>query len=233
MALPKIDLPIGELTIPSTGEKVKYRPFTVKEEKILLVGQQSGDPEMEILSSKQVVNNCLIDKDVDDLAMFDLEYILLYLRARSVNNVINFTIKDEDTDESVDLEFDIDEIKLEHKEGHSKEIAINDEYKLFLKYPTINEFVKLVTSEPNDPLIDYIMLVSCVDFIASEDEVHYFKDYNEEQINDFMESLSGDMIKKITKFFETMPRLKQEMKYTNSAGTEKTFVVEGMRSFFT
>jgi hypothetical protein len=77
------------------------------------------------------------------------------------------------------------------------------------------------------------MLVSCLDYIASEDEVHYFKEYNEEQITEFMDSLSGDMIKKITKFFETMPRLKQEMKYTNSAGTEKTFVVEGMRSFFT
>ena len=95
MALPKIELPIGELTLPSTGEKVKYRPFTVKEEKILLVGQQSDDPELELLSAKQVIGNCLIEKDVDELAMFDLEYALLFLRARSVNNIINFTIKDE------------------------------------------------------------------------------------------------------------------------------------------
>lgn len=232
MALPKIDLPIMELELPSTGEKVKYRPFTVKEEKILLVGQQSDDPEMEILSSKQVINNCLIDKNVDDLAIFDLEYILLYLRARSVNNIISFTIKDSDTDEDVPLELDIDNIKIIKKEEHSNEIAISDDYKLFLRYPTINEFLQLVTADKEDPLIDYIMLVSCIDYVASDDEVHYFKDYSEEQINEFMESLGGDVVRKITEFFSTMPRLRHEMKYTNSEGTEKTFVIEGMRSFF-
>ena len=233
MGLPKIDIPIQEMTLPSTGEKVKYRPFTVKEEKILLVGQQSEDPELEILSSKQVINNCLIDKDVDELAMFDLEYVLLYLRARSVNNVIKFTIKDEDTDEDVELELDIDNVILERKEGHTNEIKINDDYRLFLRYPTINEFQQLVTADKDDPLIDYIMLVSCIDYIASEDEVHYFKDYTPEQINEFMESLQGDVIRKITEFFQTMPRLRHEMKYTNKDGKEKVFVVEGMRSFFT
>ena len=233
MGLPKIDLPIGELELPSTGEKVRYRPFTVKEEKILLVGQQSDDPEMELLSSKQVINNCLIDKDVEELAMFDLEYVLLYLRARSVNNVIKFTIKDEDTNEDVELEFDIDTVTLEHKEGHSKEITINEDYKLFLRYPTINEFHKLITSDKDDPLLEYMMLVSCIDYVASDDEVHYFKDYNEEQINDFMDNLSGKVIKGITDFFQTMPKLRHEMKYTNSEGKEKVFVMEGMRSFFT
>ena len=187
---------------------------------------------MEILSSKQVINNCLIDKNVDDLAIFDLEYILLYLRARSVNNVISFTIKDSDTDEDVPLELDIDNIKIVKKEEHSNEIAISDDYKLFLRYPTINEFLQLVTADKDDPLLDYIMLVSCIDYVASEDEVHYFKEYTEEQINEFMESLSGDVVRKITEFFSTMPRLRHEMKYTNSEGTEKTFVIEGMRSFF-
>jgi hypothetical protein len=233
MALPKIDLPIGELIIPSTGEKVKYRPFTVKEEKILLVGQQSDDAEMELMSSKQVINNCLIEKDVDELAMFDLEYVLLFLRARSVNNIINFIIKDEDTGEDVELEFDIDTVTLEQTDGHTNEILINDEYRLFLRYPTINEFQRLVSSDKNDPLLEYMLLVSCIDYIASEDEVHYFKDYNEEQINEFMENLSGNVIKSITDFFQTMPKLRHEMKYTNSEGKEKVFVTEGMRSFFT
>jgi len=165
--------------------------------------------------------------------MFDLEYALLFLRARSVNNIINFTIKDEDTGEDVELEFDIDAVTLEEKEGHSKEIIINDEYKLFLRYPTINEFHNLVTSDKNDPLLEYMVLISCIDYIASEDEVHYFKDYNDEQINEFMESLSGSVIKGITDFFQTMPKLRHEMKYTNSEGKEKVFVTEGMRSFFT
>jgi hypothetical protein len=232
MALPKIDLPIGELTLPSTGEKVKYRPFTVKEEKILLVGQESNDPSTEILATKQVIGNCLIEKNVEELAMFDLEYVLLYLRARSVNNVINFTVKDEDTDETVELELDIDKVKFTENEGHTNEIKIDDTYRLFLKYPTIDQFIRFVSIDKEDPLLDYIMLVSCVDYIASEDEVHYFKDYSDEEIAAFMDSLSGDIVKSITRFFETMPKLRHEMKYTNKNGDEKTFVVEGMRSFF-
>ena len=191
MALPKIDIPIQELTLPSSGERIKYRPFSVKEEKILLVGQESDDPTAQVLAAKQVVNNCLIEKEVSDLAMFDLEYVILYLRARSVNNLINFSVRDEETDERIDLEIDIDEVT------------------------------------------DYILLTSCIDYVASEDEVHYFKDYSREEIDGFMDSLTAKSVKDITKFFETMPKLRHEVAYTNSAGTEKTFVVEGMQTFFT
>lgn len=232
MALPKIDIPIQELTLPSTGEKIKYRPFTVKEEKILLVGQESDDTTSQVLAAKQVVNNCLVDKDVSELAMFDLEYVILYLRARSVNNLINFTIKDPDTDETVELEIDIDEISVTRTEGHTNDVSINDTYRLFLKYPTIDEFAKLTTLDPKDPLSDYIMLVSCIDYLASDDEVHYFKDYTQEEVDDFMDGLTASAIKGITNFFETMPKLRHELKYTNKNGDEKIFVVEGMQTFF-
>jgi hypothetical protein len=233
MALPKIDIPIQELTLPSTGEKIKYRPFTVKEEKILLVGQESEDVTSQVLAAKQVVNNCLIDKDVAELAMFDLEYVLLYLRARSVNNIIDFTVRDPDTDEVVELQIDIDNIKVTKDESHTNEVAINDDYRLFLRYPTIDEFAKLTTLDPKDPLTDYIMLVSCIDYLASDDEVHYFKDYKQEEIDDFMDGLTASSIKGITNFFETMPKLRHEIKYENSQGKEKTFVVEGLQTFFT
>jgi len=232
MALPKIDIPIQELTLPSTDERIKYRPFTVKEEKILLVGQESDDPTAQVLAAKQVVNNCLIEKDVSDLAMFDLEYVILYLRARSVNNLINFSVRDQDTDERIDLEIDIDEVKLVRDPEHTNEIIINDDYKLFLRYPTIDEFAQLTTLDQEDPLTDYILLTSCIDYVASEDEVHYFKEYSREDIDEFMDSLEAKSIKGITSFFETMPKLRHEVEYTNSAGTEKTFVVEGMQSFF-
>lgn len=233
MALPKIDIPIQELTLPSSGEKIKYRPFSVKEEKILLVGQESDDPTSQVLAAKQVVNNCLIDKDVSELAMFDLEYVLLYLRARSVNNLINFSVRDEDTAERVDLEIDIDDVKVVHNPEHTNEIAINDDYRLFLKYPTIDEFAQLTTLDQNDPLTDYIMLTSCIDYVASEDEVHYFKEYGREEIDEFMDNLTAKSIKSITAFFETMPKLRHEVSYTNSEGNEKVFVVEGMQTFFT
>lgn len=232
MALPKITLPIMELTLPSTGEKIKYRPFTVKEEKILLIAQESGDPNQEILAAKQIVNNCLIDKDVSGLPMFDLEYILLTLRTASINNVISFQIKDPDTDETVPIEIDVNNITVQRYDGHTNEVKINDEFILFLRYPSIDEFIKFTTMDPQDPLTDYFMLCSCIDKVASDDEVHEFKDYNQESIEDFMNSLSGDIIKSIAKFFETMPRLRHEIKYTNEDGAEKTFVIEGMKSFF-
>lgn len=232
MALPKIDLPISELVLPSTGEKVKYRPFTVKEEKILLVAQQSGDAEQEVLAAKQVINNCLIDKDINELAMFDFEYILLKLRSQSVDNNITFSIKDPDTDENVQLELDIEKIKITQDPEHTNRIKINDEYTLFLKYPPIDTFIQIVKMNPNDPLINYFVMISCLDKLASEDEVFDFSKYTGKEIDEFMENISGEVIKSIQTFFETMPRLRHEIKYKNKDGNEKTFVLEGMRSFF-
>lgn len=233
MKLPKIDLPIMELELPSTGERVKYRPFTVKEEKILLVASESDSAEQEVLAAKQIVNNCLIDKDVSELAMFDLEYVLLILRARSVNNNIQFNITDPDTKESVMLEVDIDKILVSRDEAHTNEIRINNEYMLFLKYPSIDEFVKIVRMDPNDPLTNYYLLISCLDKLASEDEVYDFKEYEQADIDAFMDDMTGEVIQDIQRFFETMPKLRHEMQYTNKEGKEKTFVIEGMKSFFT
>mgnify|MGYP002628229151 CR=1 FL=1 len=233
MALPKIDLPIFELELPSSGEKVKYRPFTVKEEKILLVAQESKDATQEVLASKQIVNNCLIDKDVADLPMFDLEYVLLILRSKSVDNNIGFNIKDPDTEEDIKLSLDLDTITLTHYPGHSNEIKVNDDYTLYLKYPTIDQFLQIVQTDSNDPLLNYLMMVTCLDKLASEDEVHKFSDYSNNDIDAFMDGLDGTIIKQIQKFFETMPKLRHEMPYTNSEGKEQVFVVEGMRSFFT
>lgn len=232
MALPKIDLPISEMELPSSGKKIKYRPFTVKEEKILLVAQESEDPEQELLAARQIVNNCLIDCDVSTLAMFDLEYVLLQLRSRSVDNNVSFTITDPDTQETVELDLDITAVKVTIDERHSKEVRVNDEYVLFLKYPTIDEFGQIIKLNPKDPLVNYYIMVACLDKIASEDEIHDFAEYTQEEIDAFMEEMPGEVIKGVQLFFETMPKLRHEMKYKNKEGNEKTFVVEGMRSFF-
>lgn len=232
MTLPKIDLPIFEMTLPSNGKKVKYRPFTVKEEKILLVAQESGEAEQQILGARQIVNNCLVDEDVSNLPMFDLEYILLLLRARSVDNNIQFSIKDPDTEETVLLDLDIDEVKISRDDNHSNEVRINDEYMLYLRYPSIDEFISIINMNPDDPLVNYFIMISCLDKIASEDEVYLFKDYTNEQIDEFMENMSGDVLKGIQMFFETMPKLRHELKYKNKNGDDKTFVIEGMRTFF-
>jgi hypothetical protein len=174
----------------------------------------------------------LIDVDVGDLPMFDLEYVMLVLRARSVDNKIEFTVRDPETEEKVDLELDIDAVKLVRDDSHTNKIKVNDDYYLFLKYPTIDEFVVISKLSANDPLANYFVMISCLDNLASEDEVHYFKDYSPEEIDAFMDDMSGDIVQGITRFFETMPKLRHEIKYTNNKNTEQTFVLEGMRSFF-
>jgi hypothetical protein len=232
MPLPKIDIPIFEMELPSTKKKLKYRPFTVKEEKILLVAQESDDSEQEILAARQVVSNCIIDEDVSKFAMFDLEYVLLVLRSRSVDNTITFQIKDPETEETVQLVIDADNVKFMEDESHTNKIALDETYTLFLKYPTIDEFATIIKMDDSDPLVNYFVMISCLDYIASEDEVHYFKDYENTDIDAFMDNLDGGVIKKIQSFFETMPKLRHEMKYKNKEGQEKTFVIEGMRSFF-
>lgn len=232
MALPKIDLPLNKITLPSDGSEVLYRPFTVKEEKILLVAAESKDPMVEMVAIKQVVNNCLFDKPIEEISMLDLEYIFLKLRASAVNNTAAFTITDPDTNESIPLEMDLENIEIVRDPNHTKEVRINDDLVLFLKYPNIDDFTKIIDMEATDPLVNYVIMVSCLDTLATEDEVHNFADYTPEDIADFMDNLTGDTIKKISNFFDTMPKLRQELKYTNSNEDEKVFVIEGMRSFF-
>lgn len=233
MSLPKIDLPINEMELPSTGKKVRYRPFTVKEEKLLLVAAETKDPAAELLAVKQVVNNCLLDADINEISMLDLELIFLRIRANSISNVTEFMLVDPDTKEQVKVDFDINELEIIRDPDHSEEIQINDDLVLYLKHPTIDDFTKIVGMNPNDPLVNYTIMVSCLKSIATSDEVHDFKDYSEQEIADFMDNMSADIIRKITRFFETMPKLRKELKYTNSNGDDKTFVIEGMRSFFT
>ena len=126
MALPKIDLPLMECKQPSTNEKVKYRPFTVKEEKILLVAQEADDPGAEILAMKQIVGNCFMDLDIENIPMYDLEYFLMILRSVSIDNLINFLVTDPDTEESVELKMNLDEITLTEDPDHTNEIKLND-----------------------------------------------------------------------------------------------------------
>ena len=232
MALPKIDLPISELVLPSTGNKIMYRPFTVKEEKILLIAAETRDPLAEMMAIKQVVNNCLINIDITEISMLDLEYIFLKLRANSINNTAQFVITDPDTQEKIQVDFDIESMEILRDPEHTKEVRVNEDLLIILKYPSIDDFTKIVEMPPQDPMINYIVMVACLDKLATEDEVHDFRDYNDDEISDFMDNMSGDVIKKISKFFDTMPKIRQEVKYTNSNGDDKTFVVEGMRSFF-
>lgn len=232
MALPKIDLPMQQIILPSSGEKIKVRAFTVKEEKILLIAGEQKDAAVEIMAIRQVLNNCIVDGNVESLAMIDMEYVFLKLRSNSVDNLTKFSVTDPETGEIVDLELNLDEVECVRDPTHKMEVRINEEYVLILKHPTIDEFSLVITMDESDPLTNYYIMCSCLDKLASDDEVHDFKDYTREEIDEFMDSLDAGSIKKIQHFFATLPKLRHELKYTNSNGKEQTFVIEGIRSFF-
>ena len=239
MGLPKIDMPLFELEVPSTKKKVKYRPFTVKEEKILLIAQEANDIDHIITAMKQIITNCFHKIDVETLTMFDLEYLLLNIRSVSVDNKIKFAIKDKDTDKSVELELDIANIKVDVPEGHSNIISLDDGYKLLMKYPSFDQISilgKVMKVEEDDQVsvssILFDLLISCIDSVLKEDEVYKFSDYSEEEITEFASQLPSKSMKSMQNFFETMPKVTYKDKYTNDNGDEKTVVLEGTETFF-
>jgi hypothetical protein len=234
MGLPKISQPLFPITVPSTGQETNFRPFTVKEEKILLVAQESQDADQLILAIRQIIQNCVQDVDVDTLAMFDIEYIMLKIRGQSVNNVIEFTIKDPETEENVEISFDINDIEVKKSEEHTNIINLSENHKLIMRYATINELKSLAgLSEEKASEGLFEVMVNCIDsLVEGEDTVYKLSDFSEAEVTEFIESLTSSTVTEIRKFFETTPALRIECPYTNSKGNDKTFVVEGLQSFF-
>lgn len=232
MPLPKIDMPMYDLTIPSNGEKVKYRPFTVKEEKIMLMARESEDPKEIISAIKHIVNNCLVGADINDLALFDLEYIILNIRSRSVDNVIKFEITDPDTEQQVPVELDLKNVEIQRDKEHNNVIKISDNYILYLKYPRIDDFFELMMDENISQQKQFEVLLSCMDKLASDEEVYNFKEFSKQEVDEFVESLNADTLREMKKFFDTIPTARHEIPYVNSNGDEKTFVIQGTQSFF-
>jgi hypothetical protein len=231
MALPKIDLPLFQLEIPSTKQKVNYRPFTVKEEKILLIAQQSEDIEQVVLAIKQIVSNCVEDINIDTLALFDLEYLLLALRIKSVSNNVKFSVVDPDTKKKVELELDLENVAMEYKEDHSQKIDISEDAFMMMRYPSVNEllFLQDTLSTTESSLETMIM---CIDTVVSGDEVYQTEDFSKEELLEFLDTLPSSAIKSIETFFATSPTLRHSIGYVNDNGDAKTFVIEGLQSFF-
>lgn len=236
MALPIIDLPTFELTLPSTGQTIRYRPFTVKEEKILLIAQESKDSKQVLTAIRQVITNCIVDPlDIDTLPSFDLEFILLNLRAKSVNDIIEFEVTDPDTEEKVALEVNINEIKVTLPDSKiTNTIELNPNYTLSLRYPSLSD-IQAMTNSPDTNQADILfeIMTVCIDSVFSSDgNILKLKDFTREEVTSFIDSFPSDAIKKIRDFFDNMPQIKIEKKYTLSDGTEKTFILQGLETFF-
>jgi len=231
ITLPKINLPLFEIEIPSTKQRITFRPFTVREEKILLIAQESKDINQIVIAIQQIINNCANGVNVNELAVFDLEYLLLNIRAKSVTNELSFTIKDAETESDVDLIVDINDIKIHTLEKHSKHIQLDEHNHLIMRYPSLQELRDMTTAGENVESLFNIM-IACIDTLISDDSVYKMTDFNKEEIIEFVNNLTSQHIDSIKDFFETMPALRYEKTYINSAGNTKTFVIEGTESFF-
>lgn len=229
MGLPKIKHPLFDLTIPSTGKKVKFRPFTVKEEKILLIAQESKDIKDAIQAIKQIINNCVMNVDVDQLAIFDIEYIFVMLRSKSVNNIVEFQITDPETKEKIPMSVDLSEMKVAKDPNHTNKIYLTNDIILMMDYPVVDH-IELIADEDMNSISE--LLKKCMNCLVDGDTVYKFSEYSEEEIDEFFNDLSAESANKIKEFFETMPKLQHEIKYTNSKGNNKTFVLEGTKNFF-
>ena len=240
MPLPKIATPSYELELPSTGKTIQYRPFLVKEEKLLVIALESEDIKQITNAIKAVIRSCILTKGikVETLPTFDIEYLFLNIRGKSVGEDIDLKVicpDDEKTEVSVSI--NLDDIKVQKPEGHSNQIKLDDNLMMELKYPSLNEFIKN-NFDPNDlsknPMEQSFDLVgSCIDKIYNQDEVWAAADCTKKEISDFLDSMNSSQFKEIENFFESMPKLAHTIKITNpNTKVESDIVLEGLASFF-
>jgi len=231
MPLPKISQPIFQLTLPSTGKVVHYRPFTVREEKLLLMAQESNEKKDIINVYKQLINNCACDPvDVDNLAAIDLEYFFVCLRAKSVSNISKIMVTDKDDNETYEVEINLDKIEIQRKENVSSNVKLTDTIGVILKYPTFNTLTKIDESSQVDSTL--AILRGCIDQIYEGEEVFDTANYSKQELDDFILSLNKNQIEEIQKFFEAMPKLIYNAKYMTKEKVVKDLKIEGLENFF-
>jgi len=238
MPLPKIVTPTYSLEIPSIKKEIKYRPFLVKEEKILIIAMESEDPKQIAEALKTVIANCIITRGikVDQLSIFDIEYIFLNVRGKSVGEDVDvlLTCPDDGTTQ-VPVTINLDDISVVVKPEHSRDIKLDDTLKLRMKYPSMKEFIKNNFSNDGGMGVDdtFEMIVSCIDQIYSEEESWPASDSTKKELEEFLEQLTSQQFKEIEKFFNTMPKLSHTISIKNpNTGVESDITLEGLTSFF-
>jgi hypothetical protein len=238
MPLPKIAVPTYELEIPSLKKNIKYRPFLVKEEKVLIIAMESEDPKQIAGAVKTVLSNCILTKGikVEQLSTFDIEYLFLNVRGKSVGESVDVLITcPDDGTTQVPVSINLDEIKVNVGEEHSKDIKLDDTLTLRMKYPSMQEFIKANFNNTQTISVDdtFEMISSCIDQIFSEEESWVAADSTKKELDEFLEQLTTNQFKAIEKFFETMPKLSYVIKVKNpNTEVESEVVLEGLTSFF-
>ena len=238
MPLPKIATPTYELELPSTGETVQYRPFLVKEEKLLVIALESEDTKQITTAIKTVIKNCILTKNikVESLPTFDIEYLFLNIRGKSVGEELEVNIICPDDGETqVPVKINLDDIQVQKNEEHSNKIKLDNTIMMEMKYPSLDQFIKsnFDFNEKNAMDQSFELIGSCIDKIYTEDEVWSASDVTKKEIVDFLESMNSSQFKGIEKFFDTMPKLSHTIKVKNPVTEiESEVVLEGLASFF-
>ena len=238
MPLPKIVTPTYELELPSSGETIKYRPFLVKEEKVLVIALESEDNKQITTAIKTVLKNCIQTKGikVEQLPTFDIEYLFLNIRGKSVGETVdvNVTCPDDEVT-TTKVTIDLDAIQVQKNEEHTNQIKLDDSIMMELKYPSLEQFIKSNFDFTDENQMDqsFQLIGQCIDKIYTEDEVWAAADCTKKEINEFLESMNSNQFKDIEAFFETMPKLQHTVTVTNpKTNVESEVVIEGLASFF-
>ena len=236
MPLPKIVTPSFELTLPSNKKKVKYRPFLVKEEKILILAIESGGMKEITMAIKDVLKNCVLTRGIkiDELPTFDIEYLFLNIRARSIGESIDLVITcPDDGKTKVTTKIYIDEIEVKKSKDHTKDIKIDDTYTMRLKYPSLDQFVDENFNFEKETDNTFSLVASCIEMIFSKEEAWEGKDSTHKELVGFLEQLNSTQFKEVQNFFETMPKLSHEIEVENpETKVKSTVTLEGLASFF-
>ena len=240
MPLPTIETPTYDLKMPSSGKKIKYRPFLVKEEKILIIALESKNQNEITNAVKDVLKKCILTRGVkvDDLPTFDIEYIFLNIRAKSIGEDIRLTVTcPDDRETQVPVTIYVDEIKVTKPEGHTNDVVIDDKLTLRMKYPSLNQFVENNFEVDDDPEVlvnkTFKVVADCMDTVFTEEDAWEAKDYTSAERVKFVEQLNSKQYKKVENFFATMPKLSHTIEVVNPNTKKKSSVVlEGLADFF-
>lgn len=232
MSLPKIEYPIHLINIPSINKKIKFRPFLVKEEKLLLMAKESDNLADNLLATKQVINNCCLEPlDINKLAIFDLEYIFLKLRALSVDNMVKLSYVDNEDNKTYTFDVDLNEVETKFPESNSNKIELTKTSGIIMKYPSASlyddkEFLNL------DKDYMFQLIIKCLDKFYDDDTVYEFKDYKQKEIEEFLDNLNIKTFEKINEFLINTPKLLHVINYKNSLGNDRKIELSSLNDFF-
>ena len=240
MTLPTIETPTYELKLYSSNKKVKYRPFLVKEEKVLIIALESKDQSAITNAVKEVLKKCILPKgiDVDNLPTFDIEHLFLNIRAKSIGEDIKLTVTCPDDNETkVPVTIYVDEIKVNKPRGHTKDVVLDDKMTLRMKYPSLNQFIEnnFDTEDEAETMVDktFKVVADCMDTIFTGEDAWDAKDYTPSERLEFVEQLNSQQYKKVEKFFSTMPKLSHTIEVVNPNTKKKgSIILEGLADFF-